>query len=93
LKGEVTLVRKNIGKIANLSEENTLGEEVILDRRFKTRKESAFVEGSIAYLIEITADKFFKIKELLYEIGLKKDFLMLESILRRNFMQKKSLRL
>jgi hypothetical protein len=53
LKGELSLVKKTIGKIAKITEENTLGEESILDKKYKNRKESAFVESSFSYLIEL----------------------------------------
>jgi hypothetical protein len=86
-------VKKTIGKICKITEENTLGEESLLDKKYFGRMESAFVESQNALLIEVTIDSFMKIKELLYEIGLKKDFLMIESILRRNFVLKKNSRL
>jgi len=43
--------------------------------------------------MELTPTKFIRLKELLYEIGLKKEFLMIESILRRNYLNKKGIRL
>ena len=51
-----------------------------------------YSESDKAGVLEVTADEFIRIKELMYESGLKKDFLMLESTLRRNFFNKKNLR-
>ena len=93
LKGEISLVKRSIGKIGRVTEENTLGEEAILDKRYTYRKESTFVESLESYLFELSPENFIKIKEMLYEMGLKKDFLMIESTLRRNFMLKKNFRL
>jgi hypothetical protein len=92
LSGEITLIKRNYGKILKITSENTLGEEFLLDRKFSQRKESAFVESPKALLIEITLTDFLKVKEIMYEMGLKKDYLMLESLMRRNFTIKKNLR-
>jgi hypothetical protein len=93
LSGEITLVKKNIGKFLKISLDNTLGEESFLDKKNSLRKESAFVESENALLIELSTLEFQRVKEVIYELGLKKDFLMLESIMRRNFVNKKNNRL
>ena len=44
-EGEVSLVKKNYGKIAKVTEGSTIGEEVVLDRKCNKRRESAFAES------------------------------------------------
>ena len=55
--------------------------------------ETAFVESSQCTLQELNVLEFLRIKEAMYEMGLKKDVLTIETILRRNFMIKKNLRM
>ena len=81
-----------MGRISKITEENTLGEESILDKKYTQRLETAYAESEKAGVIEITTDEFVRLKELFYEAGLKKDFLMIESVLRRNYISKKNLR-
>ncbi|CDW73008.1 UNKNOWN [Stylonychia lemnae] len=93
IEGQISLIKQNIGKILNLGTENTLGEEVIFDKKFQKRQESAFVISEIAIICEITVEQFLNIKGLIYELGNKKDYLYLETLLKRNYMNKKNLRI
>ena len=52
------------------------------------RIESAYSEGD-TYLIEITIDEWKKFKEVIMLMGLKKDFLNIDNLLKKGFQQKK----
>jgi hypothetical protein len=80
------------GKLCVLTEDNTLGEECILDKRYTSRLETVYADSEQAGVLEISTEGFLMIKELMYESGLKKDFLMLESTMRRNYINKKNIR-
>jgi hypothetical protein len=70
-----------------------LGEEVLLDKRYSGRHlETAYAESESVSVLELSTDAFMRVKELFYESGLKKDFLMLETTMRRVFVIKKNLR-
>ena len=51
------------------------------------------MESDKAGILEITAENFFKLKDTLYEKGGKKDFLIIESIMRRSYLNKKATRI
>lgn len=52
------------------------------------RIESAYSEGD-TYLIEITIDEWKKFKDVIMLMGLKKDFLNIDNLLKKGFQQKK----
>jgi hypothetical protein len=51
-----------------------------------------YSETEVAGTLEIGTGTFMNLKEILYENGFKKDFLTIESMLRRNYVLKKNLR-
>lgn len=93
LYGELTLHQKLKGKLGSVTEEHSLGEECIFDKKYTKRQETAYVESEKAGILELTTASLMTLKEILYECGFKKDFLMIETILRRNFVIKKNLRI
>ena len=90
LHGEVSLVKTHYGKIAKVTHTNTLGEEIILDRRAQKRRESAFAETEKVDTMEVKRNSYIRIKEMLFEMGLRKDFLALEALMRRSYFLKKN---
>ena len=90
LDGEVSLVKRHYGKIAKVTETSTLGEEILLDRIVKKRRESAFAETEKVTTMEIKRNSYIRIKEMLFEMGLRKDFLTLEKIMRRSLFLKRN---
>jgi hypothetical protein len=56
------------------------------------RSETCFSDSEVAGTLELSAGRFMNLKEILYENGYKKDFLMIESMLRRNYVLKKNLK-
>lgn len=90
--GEVAMHSKVHGRLGKITDENTLGEECLLDKKFACRLETAFAVSEKAGVLEITTENFLRVKEFMYESGLKRDFLMLESTMRRNLIIKKNLR-
>ena len=58
----------------------------------KKRRESAQVESKMgAVTLELRRHSFIRIKEILFEMGLRKDYLILEGILRRNLFAKRNM--
>ena len=92
LYGTLTLHSAQKGKISTITEDNTIGEECIFDKKYVKRQETVYVESDKAGVLELTTSAFMILKEIMYECGHKKDFLMLETILRRNFILKKNMR-
>jgi RecB family endonuclease NucS len=76
-----------------MGEENTLGEECVLDKRYRGRLETAFAESDKVVLLEIGTEVFLHLKEFFYQCSFRKDFLMLETTMRRSFIIKKNMRL
>ena len=83
LQGQISLQRKNYGVLQNISCSHTLGEEAILDLKHTKRRESAFAEAEQTTLIEIGRQQFQKLKHVWYQMGLKNDYLLLESVMRK----------
>ena len=73
--------------------ENILGVENIFEKKYIKRMETAYADGDQAVVLQISTLSFMNLKEDFYESGLKKDFLMIESTMRRNFVLKKNMRL
>lgn len=46
---------KNKGKIGSITEENTIGEECIFDKKYSQRHETVYVDSDKAGILEITA--------------------------------------
>ena len=67
----------------------TLGEEALLDPKYSGRKDSAFVEDSVTRLLQIDRAQFQKLKLVLYQMGLKNDYLVLESAMRKCWLQQR----
>ena len=68
-------------KIGNNS---TLGEEAHLDKDYKIRMETATVESPSVQIAEFTESKYLRAKELLFEMGFKKDIVLVEQAMRKS---------
>jgi hypothetical protein len=92
LEGEIALQRRFYGSLARLTTTNTLGEDLILDvRPNKKRKESATVvtqQGAVT--LEVNRISSLRVKEMLFEMGLRRDFLNLQSIMKRSLFLKRN---
>lgn len=65
----------------------------MFDKRYLGRRlETAYAESEKVSVIELSTEAFMNVKEMFYDAGLKKDFLMIETVMRRNYTNKKSLR-
>ena len=67
----------------------TLGVEALLDPKYSGRKDSAFVEDSVTRLLQIDRAQFQRLKFVLYQMGLKTDYLVLESAMRKCWLQQR----
>lgn len=67
----------------------TLGEEALLDPKYSGRKDSAFVDDSLTRLLQFDRAQFQRLKLVLYQMGLKTDYLALESAFRKGWLQGK----
>ena len=92
LYGTLGVHSKILGKIYTINDENTIGEECIFDKRFLMRAETVFADSEVSGTLELSTTRFMNLKEILYENGFKKDFLMIESVLKRNYVLKKNLK-
>jgi hypothetical protein len=69
----------------------TLGEDGILDRRISNRRrETAQGESTEVLTLEIKRADFLKVKNILYQMNLKKDYLTLEAFMRRSLFAKRN---
>jgi len=75
LRGTVTKENERTRKVTRLTTANTFGSEAILDPKFKVRAESAFVEESTARVLELRKGQLLKLRQVLYQMGLKTDYL------------------
>jgi hypothetical protein len=73
-----------------VTDTNTIGEEIILDRVYKKRRESAVAESEKVITMEVKRNSYIRIKEMLFEMGLRKDLLTLETIMRRSLFLKRN---
>ena len=76
-----------------LGNDSTLGEEAQLDKHFQARLETASVDSPTAQLAELTETQYLKTKDLLFEMGFKKDIILLEQAMRKSQMLKNSMRI
>ena len=89
--GKLVLHSHRLGTIGVVKIGDSLGEEAVLESKTCPRKESAYA-ASETYVLEVTREKWKDLKQVLIYLGQKKDFMLLESRLRKNFTQKKSWR-
>lgn len=87
----MSLVKRHYGKIGKVTESNTLGEEIILDRKARRRRESAFAETGNIHTMEVKRNQYTRIKEMLFEMGLRKDFLTLEKLMQKSLFLKRNI--
>ena len=89
--GKLVLHSQRLGTIGVVKIGDSLGEEALLEPKVVNRKESAYAESE-TYVLEVTRERWKDLKQVLIHLGHKKDFMLLESRLRKNFQQKKSWR-
>lgn len=91
--GELKMSLRKGNKAMQVTEENTVGEDSVLNiKSSEAKMETVFAESDKVGVLEVTAHQFGRVKGILYEAGLKTDFLTLEAILRKNATLKKNLR-
>jgi len=77
-------------KLGTVSEDGCLGEENTFDKkRSENYFETAYAESDFVQLVEFDNAGFQSLKEMFFESGLKKDYLLLEGMMRKCFIQKK----
>ena len=62
LKGVLSLHIAVVGKVGTLGPENTIGEDLIMDKRYKTRNETIYGESKLTELLEIDVMRFMILK-------------------------------
>ena len=77
-------------KLGTVGEDGCLGEEPIFDKkRSENYFETAYAESDFVQLVEFDNAGFQNLKEMFFESGLRKDYLILEGMMRKCFIQKK----
>ncbi len=71
-----------------MTSSETFGEEAIINQKYRGRTESAFVEQSTVRVLELRKSQFMKLRQVLYQMGLKTDFLYLEAVMRKCWLQR-----
>ena len=89
--GKLVLHSKRLGTIGVVKMGDSLGEEALLEARACNRKESAYAESE-TYVFEVSRERWKELKQVLIHLGQRKDFILVENLLRKNFTQKKSWR-
>ncbi|CDW80526.1 UNKNOWN [Stylonychia lemnae] len=96
LFGKIILHSKELGAIGLIKMGEFVGEDILFDTQKPVsmltvqnlRCESAYSEGD-TYLIEMTISEWKKYKDVIVLMGLKKDFLNIDNVLKKGFQQKK----
>ncbi|TNV79044.1 hypothetical protein FGO68_gene5955 [Halteria grandinella] len=99
LSGDVSLVRTNYGKIANLTPSHTLNEDQVLSQPTQSkqrirskRSESAFADSEGVVLMSIESDQWVRnTRGVIMQIGMKKNLLYIESCMKRSQFIKKNM--
>jgi hypothetical protein len=68
-----------------------LGEDGIIERRKTNRKrETAFCDSDDLVTLELSRNAFQRVKEVFYQMSLKKDYLSLEAVMKRSLFLKRN---
>ena len=92
LSGNLVLNHEDLGVLATLTLENSVGEESYMRPNIKKKQDAVFAQTE-SYLLSYESSRWPIIKDQLINARMKNDYMKLEKFLKHNFHQKNLLRI
>ncbi|CDW89131.1 UNKNOWN [Stylonychia lemnae] len=89
--GKIILHHRILGALGVLGMSNTVGEETMIEHKLSKKKDAAYAQSE-CYLLEFDQKDWSRIKDILISTGNKSDYILIDSLIKQNYQQKKNWR-